>query len=101
MNLALGSVLLSLINLASAALIAEQRRAGWLVALAAQIPWTCYDLWTRQPGFLLLTLFYLPVYLRGWRRSRESDHQAPSTAAGTLTATTADTVGNEALVPLG
>ena len=101
MNLALGSVLLSLLNLASAALIAERRRAGWLVALAAQIPWTCYDLWTRQPGFLLLTLFYVPVYLRGWRRSREPAHQASSTAVGSLTATTADPVGNETLVPLG
>ena len=40
MTLALGSVLLSLLNLASSALIAERRRAGWLVALAAQIPWT-------------------------------------------------------------
>ena len=37
MTLALGSVLLSLLNLASAALIAERRRAGWLLALAAQI----------------------------------------------------------------
>ena len=50
MTLALGSVLLSLLNLASAALIAERRRAGWLVALAAQIPWTWHDLRTRQPG---------------------------------------------------
>jgi hypothetical protein len=70
MTLALGSVLLSLLNIASAALIAERRRAGWLVALAAQIPWTWYDLWTRQPGFLLLTLIYVPVYLRGWRKAR-------------------------------
>jgi hypothetical protein len=101
MNLALGSVLLSLLNLASAALIAERRSAGWLVALAAQIPWTCYDLWTRQPGFLLLTLFYVPVYLRGWRRSREPAHQASSPAVGSLTATTAGAVGNKALVPLG
>ena len=70
MTLALGSALLSLLNIASAALIAERRRAGWLVALAAQIPWTWYDLWTRQIGFLLLTLIYVPVYLRGWRKAR-------------------------------
>lgn len=76
MTLALGSVLLSLLNIASAALIAERRRAGWLVALAAQIPWTWYDLWTRQLGFLLLTLIYVPVYLRGWRKAR---NLAPST----------------------
>ena len=101
MNLALGSVLLSLLNLASAALIAEQRRAGWLVALAAQIPWTCYDLWTRQPGFLLLTLFYLPVYLRGWRRSREPAHQAPSTADRVAHRENGRHSWHEALVPLG
>ena len=71
MTLALGSTLLALLNLASAMLIAERRRAGWLVALAAQIPWTWYDLWTRQPGFLLLTLIYVPVYVRGWRKSTE------------------------------
>ena len=40
MTLALGSVLLSLLNLASAALLAERRRLGWLVALSAQLPWT-------------------------------------------------------------
>ncbi len=100
MNLALGSVLLSLLNLASAALIAERRRTGWLVALGAQIPWTWYDLWTRQPGFLLLTLFYVPVYLRGWRRSREPT-QPSSTSPGLPTARTTETAGNEALVPLG
>lgn len=101
MNLALGSVLLSLLNLASAALIAERRRTGWLVALAAQIPWTWYDLWTRQPGFLLLTLFYVPVYLRGWRRSREPTYRLSSTSAGSPTARTTGTVGNDAPVPLG
>ncbi len=68
--LALGSVLLWLLNLAGAALIAGRRRAGRLVALAAQIPWTWHDLRTRQPGFLLLTLSCAPVYVRGWRTAR-------------------------------
>ncbi len=40
MTPALGSVLLWLLNLAGAALIAGRRRAGRLVVLAAQIPWT-------------------------------------------------------------
>lgn len=70
MTLAIGSVLLSMLNLASAALIAERRRCGWLVALAAQVPWVWYDVSTRQLGFLLLTLVYAPIYLRGWRHSR-------------------------------
>ena len=86
MTLALGSVMLALLNLASAALIAERRRAGWLVALAAQIPWTWYDLWTRQPGFLLLTLIYVPVYMRGWRKARNPARPPFSTADGSPTA---------------
>lgn len=98
MTLALGSVLLSLLNLVSAALIAERRRTGWLVALAAQLPWTWYDLWTRQFGFLMLTIFYLPVYVRGWRKAPEPAPPTSSTAVLAPTAKTADTIGNEAVV---
>ncbi len=93
MTLALGSVLLSLLNLASAALIAERRRAGWLVALAAQIPWTWYDLRTGQLGFLLLTLIYVPVYVRGWRKARKLAHLPSGTAGGSPAAETAETPG--------
>lgn len=70
MTLAVASVVLALLNLTSAALIAERRRIGWLVALAAQVPWSWYDLRTGQVGFLLLTLVYVPVYIRGWRTAR-------------------------------
>ena len=100
MTLALGSVLLSLLNLASAALIAERRRAGWLVALAAQIPWTWYDLRTGQLGFLLLTLIYVPVYVRGWRKARNLAHLPSSTAGGPPAAKPADALGNEAMAIL-
>ncbi len=100
MTLALGSVLLSLLNLASAALIAERRRAGWLVAIAAQIPWTWYDLWTRQLGFLLLTVIYVPVYVRGWRQARNLAHLPSGTAGGSPDAKTANTLGSEAMVTL-
>lgn len=81
MSLALGSVLLSLLNLGSAALIAENRRAGWIVAIAAQVPWTWYDLWTRQLGFLLLSAIYVPVYLRGWRRAAAHPRRPPAGTA--------------------
>jgi hypothetical protein len=102
MTLALGSVLLSLLNLASAALIAEDRRAGWLIALAAQIPWTCYDLWTRQFGFLLLTLIYVPVYVRGWRKARRAaGNPPPGTAVGERTARPAGTLGTGVSVTAG
>ena len=100
MTLALGSVLLSLLNLASAALIAERRRAGWLVALAAQIPWTWYDLWTRQLGFLLLTFIYVPVYVRGWRKARTLARVPSSTAGGPPAAEAAGALGNEVVVTL-
>lgn len=100
MTLALGSVLLSLLNLASAALIAERHRAGWLVALAAQIPWTRYDLWTRQLGFLLLTFIYVPVYVRGWRKARTLARLPSSAAGGSPAAEAAGTLGNEVMVTL-
>ena len=100
MTLALGSVLLSLLNLASAALIAERHRAGWLVALAAQLPWTWYDLWTRQLGFLLLTFIYVPVYVRGWRKARTLARLPSSTAGGSPAAEAAGTLGNEVVVTL-
>jgi hypothetical protein len=100
MTLALGSVLLSLLNLASAALIAERHRAGWLVALAAQIPWTWYDLWTRQLGFLLLTFIYVPVYVRGWRKARTLARLPSSTAGGPPAVEAAGTLGNEVVVTL-
>lgn len=101
MTLALGSALLALLNLASAALIAERRRAGWLIALAAQIPWTWYDLWTRQLGFLLLTLIYVPVNVRGWRKARNPARLPLSRAGGSPAAETANTLGNWATGHLG
>jgi hypothetical protein len=96
MTLALSSALLALLNLASAALIAERRRTGWLVALAAQIPWTWYDLWTRQIGFLLLTLIYVPVYVRGWRKARNPASPPSAATDGTPATKTSSTRGNEA-----
>jgi hypothetical protein len=84
MTLALWSLVLSLLNLASATLIAERHRAGWLVALAAQIPWSWYDLRTGQLGFLLLTVMYVPVYVRGWCTARRSNR--PAAAVSTSTA---------------
>jgi membrane protein implicated in regulation of membrane protease activity len=82
MNLAVASVLLALLNLTSATLIAERCRAGWLVALAAQVPWSWYDLRTGQLGFLLFTLVYVPVYVRGWRAARRPDNRSASQRRG-------------------
>ena len=82
MTLAVASVLLALLNLTSATLIAEHCRAGWLVALAAQLPWSWYDLRTGQLGFLLLTLVYVPVYVRGWRAARRPSAGSASRTRG-------------------
>ena len=76
MAVALGSVLLWLLNLAGAALIAGRRRAGRLVALAAQIPWTWHDLRARQPGFLLAD-----AHLRAGVRARVADSAEPGPPA--------------------
>jgi hypothetical protein len=82
MTLTVASALLAVINLTSATLIAERCRAGWLVALAAQVPWSWYDLRTGQLGFLLLTLVYVPVYVRGWRTARRPDSGSASRRPG-------------------
>ena len=82
MTLAVASMALALLNLTSATLIAEGRRAGWLVALAAQVPWSWYDLQTGQIGFLLLTLAYVPVYVRGWRTGRRPTARAAGRRRG-------------------
>jgi hypothetical protein len=91
MTLAVGSVLLALLNLTSATLLAEGRRAGWLVALAAQVPWSWYDLRTGQLGFLLLTLVYVPVYIRGWRTARRPATGPVARASATRSAAVLDT----------
>ena len=100
MTIALGSVLFWLLNLAGAALIAGRRRAGWLVALAAQIPWTWHDLRARQPGFLLLTLTCVPVQVRGWRTARNLARLPSGAAGGWPAAETAGTPGGEAMLTL-
>jgi len=48
MTQAVGNVLLVLLNLTGATLIAERCRAGWLVALAAQLPGAATTLRTTR-----------------------------------------------------
>ena len=98
MMVTLASALLALLNLAGAALIADRRRVGWLVALGAQIPWTWYDVWTRQFGFLLLTLIYVPVYLRGWHKARHVTDLPPERPVWSQAVGAPDVVDNEPAV---
>lgn len=68
--MAWSSLLLALLNIVVLWGVAGGRRWGWLLGLLSQLPWTIYDLWSRQPGFLLLTVIYVPIYWRGHRGTR-------------------------------
>jgi hypothetical protein len=65
-----GSFILAAVNLTAMWLLARKKRAGFVIALAAQVPWTVYDLWTGQFGFLLITAASIPVDVKGWREWR-------------------------------
>ena len=62
-----GSLVLALVNLTVMWLLSRKKPAGWLVAIAVQVLWIPYDLWSHQAGFLLITAACMPVYVRGWR----------------------------------
>jgi hypothetical protein len=68
-----GSFGLAALNLTVQLLIARKKAYGWLVALGAQIPWTAYDIATRQYGWLILSVVYVPVYIHGWRQFRAGE----------------------------
>jgi hypothetical protein len=78
MLLTAGSVLLGLLNVTATLLIGRRRQAGWWIALAAQLPWSAYDIATSQYGFLLITAAALPVYLSGLRRLRAARREPPA-----------------------
>lgn len=65
---------LAVVNLGVQWLVAHHKPWGWLVGIAAQVPWTVYDIASRQYGFLLLTVVGVPIYLRGWRNFRKATH---------------------------
>jgi hypothetical protein len=71
--LAAGSTVLAAVTLLSMWLIGRRLAVGWLVAIGAQFLWVPYDLWSHQPGFLLITLASVPVYMRGWRNFRHGE----------------------------
>lgn len=73
MLLTIGSAVLALLNLTAQFLIARHKAWGWLVSLGAQVPWTVFDLATRQYGFLLISAVSVPVYVHGWQRFRRSE----------------------------
>jgi len=72
------SYALAAVNLGVQWLVAHHRSYGWLLGIAAQIPWTVYDLATHQPGFLLMSAAAIPIDLRGWRNFRKASHCPPT-----------------------
>ena len=66
-----GSFILAAVNLTAMWLLARKKRAGFVIALAAQVPWTVYDIATAQYGFLLITVASIPVDVKGWREWRK------------------------------
>lgn len=66
-----GSLALAAVNITVTLLVGHGRRAGWILAACMQVPWTGYDIATRQWGFLALTVITVPTYLREYRRARQ------------------------------
>lgn len=58
------------LGLASAWLLASQRRTGWAVSLAAQLVWLVVAVLTGQWAFVVASIVYGTVAVRGWRRWR-------------------------------
>lgn len=76
-----GSLALAAVNITVTLLIGHGKPYGWLAAIAIQIPWSVYDVATRQWGFLLITAVTVPTYLREYRhrrRGKETGGARPS-----------------------
>lgn len=67
-----GSVVLAAVNLTVMALLARSVPAGWLLGLAMQAIGVPYDIWSRQYGFVAVTVVTVPVYVKGWRNFRRN-----------------------------
>lgn len=61
----LSSVLMAM-TVVNLALIAEKRREGFLVGIAAQPIWLVFDAVTGAYGLMPLALVLGGLYLRGW-----------------------------------
>lgn len=68
MVLIVGSVILGLLNVLGMYLMRYRWRWGCYLGIGIQVPWTVYDILTRQYGFLLITIVAVPVYVRMLRK---------------------------------
>jgi hypothetical protein len=51
-------------------LISRGDRTGWIIGLLIQPPYAVYSAVTHQPGFVLLSLLYTWVNVKGYERHK-------------------------------
>ena len=79
-----GSIVLATLNLTVMALLARKIAAGWLIGLGEMVIGVPYDIWSRQYGFVAVTVVTVPVYVKGgrnFRRNRGAAGEAGQDAA--------------------
>jgi hypothetical protein len=68
MILAIASAAMACLTITQTVLIAYRYQTGWWLMLAGQlVPWTAYDIITRQFGFLILTPVMSWIAYKGLR----------------------------------
>jgi hypothetical protein len=77
--LVLLSLILSLGNLLGMWLISRHRTSysGWIFLITWQLPWSAYDIWTHQYGFLLLSPVTVVIAVRAITRSPVDSPEKP------------------------
>ncbi len=60
------SCLLSCTTVANIALLSEKKRAGFIVGLAAQLPWLYFDWKVGAYGLMPLAIILGVMYVRGY-----------------------------------
>lgn len=58
---------LAIIAICGFLLTAKNKRVGWLVIIANEVNWSIYAALTRQWGFILPSVFFIPVFAWNWR----------------------------------
>ena len=74
------SFVLELVGMVGAYYAGRRYWLAWLLLAANSVAWSIYGLNTRQYGFTLAALAYVPLYLKNgvlWRRRRKDDGSNP------------------------
>lgn len=66
------SVALGCLNVSVMWLLSRQCRWAWLVSLGAQVPWSVYDIWSKQYGFLIMSVAFSWIAIKGYRNGEPS-----------------------------